>query len=205
MALRYLARDTYRQKQDPALQADLLSQTGPAYLLPEGGTNALALRGCAELVAEVSAQISFDALCVACGTGGTLGGILTALHPQQQAIGVAALKNGGFLNGEIDALVTSAGQAVTAAWSMQTAYHFGGYAKFSPELLAFIQQFQARHGVLLDPIYTGKLLFGVLDLLHQDYFAPGSTLVAVHSGGLQAWAGFRARFEKRSNWWPEIV
>lgn len=207
MTLRYLDRDTYRRKQDPTFQAELLSQTGPAYLLPEGGTNALALRGCAELVTELNAQISFafDTLCVACGTGGTLGGILTALQPQQQAIGIAALKNGGFLKGEIDTLLTDAGQMVTASWSVQTAYHFGGYAKFSPELLAFIQQFQVRHGVLLDPIYTGKLLFAVLDLVQQDYFAPGSTVVAVHTGGLQAWAGFRARYEKRSSWWPAIA
>ena len=205
MTLRYLDRDAYRRKQDPAFQAELLSQTGPAYVLPEGGTNALALRGCAELVAELSAQISFDSLCVACGTGGTLGGILTALQPQQQALGVAALKNGGFLQDEINTLLTDAGRDVAASWSVQTAYHFGGYAKFSPELLVFIQQFQARHGVLLDPIYTGKLLFGILDLLQQDYFAPGSTVVAVHTGGLQAWAGFRARFEKRSSWWPEVA
>lgn len=205
MTLRYLDRDAYRRKQESAFQAELLSQIGPAYVLPEGGTNALALGGCAELVAELRAQVSFDTLCVACGTGGTLGGILGALQPQQQAVGVAALKNGGFLKDEINALLTESGQEATAPWSVQTAYHLGGYAKFSPELLTFIKQFQARHGVLLDPIYTGKLLFGVLDLLNQDYFAPGSTVVAVHTGGLQAWAGFRARFEERSSWWPEVA
>jgi 1-aminocyclopropane-1-carboxylate deaminase len=205
MTLRYLDREAYRQKQEPGLQADLLQQMGPAYILPEGGTNELALRGCAELVTELSAQLSFDALCVACGTGGTLGGFLTALSPQQQAVGVAALKNGGFLQDDISALTTAAGQLINAQWSVQTHYHFGGYAKFTPELLTFIQQFQQRHRVLLDPLYTGKLLFGVLDLLRQDHFAPGSTVVAVHTGGLQAWAGFRARFAKRSAWWPAGV
>ncbi len=205
MTLRYLDRDAYRQKQEPTFQADLLGQTGPAYVLPEGGTNELALRGCAELVPELSAQISFDALCVACGTGGTLGGFLAALSPQQQAVGVAALKNGGFLQEDIKALKTAAGQTVTAPWSVQTQYHFGGYAKFSPELLTFIQQFQQRHGILLDPLYTGKLLYGVLDLLNQDYFAAGSTVVAVHTGGLQAWAGFSARFGQRSAWWPDVI
>lgn len=205
MSLRYFDRDTYRQKQEPAFQAELLHQTGSAYLIPEGGTNELALRGCAELVTELSAQTSFDALCVACGSGGTLGGFLTALKPQQQALGVAALKGGGFLQDDIHALSTAAGQPITAQWSVQTQYHFGGYARFSPELMTFIQQFQQRHGVLLDPLYTGKLLYGVLDLISQGYFAAGSTVVAVHTGGLQAWAGFRVRFEKRSSWWPEAA
>ncbi|MBC6608570.1 1-aminocyclopropane-1-carboxylate deaminase/D-cysteine desulfhydrase [Hymenobacter sp. BT188] len=205
MTLRYLARDTYQRKQEPAFQAELLQQTGSAYILPEGGTNELALRGCAELVTELSAQTSFDTLCVACGTGGTLGGFLTALKPQQQAVGIAALKNGGFLQDDIYALATAAGQIITAPWSVQTHYHFGGYARFSPELMTFIQQFQQRHEVLLDPLYTGKLLYGILDLLQQDYFAAGSTVVAVHTGGLQAWAGFRARFERRSAWWPEVA
>jgi 1-aminocyclopropane-1-carboxylate deaminase/D-cysteine desulfhydrase-like pyridoxal-dependent ACC family enzyme len=205
MLLRYLDREAYRHKQEPAFQTNLLQQTGPAYVLPEGGTNELALRGCAELVTELSDQLAFDALCVACGTGGTLGGFLTALKPQQQAVGVAALKNGGFLQQDIETLLSAAGQSVAAPWLVQTDYHFGGYAKFSPELLAFIQQFQQHHGVLLDPIYTGKLLYGVLDLLNQDYFAAGSTVVAVHTGGLQAWAGFQARFEKRSTWWPDVV
>ncbi|SMB86250.1 pyridoxal-5'-phosphate-dependent enzyme, beta subunit [Hymenobacter roseosalivarius DSM 11622] len=205
MTLRYLDRDTYHYKQEPSFQADLLHQTGPAYILPEGGTNELALRGCAELVTELNAQTSFDTLCVACGTGGTLGGFLAALKPQQQAVGVAALKNGGFLQDDINVLTTAAGQTIAAQWSVQTQYHFGGYAKFSPDLMTFIRQFQQRHGVLLDPLYTSKLLYGVLDLLNQDYFTAGSAVVAVHTGGLQAWAGFRARFEKRSSWWPEVA
>ena len=205
MSLRYLDREAYQHKQEGAFLADLLSQTGPAYVLPEGGTNALALPGCAELVTELTAQLAFDALCVACGTGGTLGGILTALQPQQQAVGVAALKDGGFLIEEIETLLQSGGHSIRARWSVQTQYHFGGYAKFSPELMTFIEDFQRRHGVLLDPLYTGKLLFGVVDLLKQEYFAAGSTVVVVHTGGLQAWAGFQARFKKRSDWWPVAV
>jgi len=202
MQLRYLDRETYHHKQEPAFLAELLRETGPVYLIPEGGSNPLALPGCAELVTELTTETDFNYLCVACGTGGTLAGLLTGLAPHQQAVGVAALKNGRFLRSDIDALTQAGTGRTYSNYDLRTEYHLGGYARFSPELLSFIQQFQARHGVLLDPIYTGKLLFGVLDLLRQDYFAPGSTVVAVHTGGLQGWSGFRQRFEYRNAWWP---
>ncbi|WP_048826260.1 1-aminocyclopropane-1-carboxylate deaminase/D-cysteine desulfhydrase [Hymenobacter sp. DG25B] len=203
MQLLYLDRATYRRKQEQAVLAGLLLQTGPAYIIPEGGSNALALPGCAELVTALQDQLPFDYLCVACGTGGTLAGLLTGLQGAQQAVGVAALKGGEFLRQEVDALTQAGtGQAFTN-YSLQTQYHAGGYARFSPEILGFIRSFQERYDVLLDPVYTGKLLWAVLDLLKQGYFPPGSTVVAVHTGGLQGWAGFRQRFGNRSAWWPE--
>ncbi|WP_236943172.1 1-aminocyclopropane-1-carboxylate deaminase/D-cysteine desulfhydrase [Hymenobacter sp. PAMC 26628] len=194
MALRYLDRSTYRRRAEPDFLAEMQAQFGPAYLLPEGGTNALALKGMAELAAEIRQQIGFAALAVAVGTGGTLAGLLTGLRGPETAVGVTALKNGGFLKDDIDALTRAATGQVFANYALATNYHFGGYAKYSADLLAFIRQFEDRHGVLLDPIYTGKLLFGVLDLIGQGYFAPGSTVVAVHTGGLQGWAGWHARF-----------
>ncbi|OGX89105.1 1-aminocyclopropane-1-carboxylate deaminase [Hymenobacter lapidarius] len=194
MALHYLDRSSYRRRAAPEFLAEQLARFGPAYVLPEGGTNALAIPGCAELVAEIRQRTAFDALAVAVGTGGTLAGLVTGLAGTEQALGVAALKNGGFLQTEVDGLTQlAAGQAFTN-FSLHTDYHFGGYAKYSAELLGFIQQFQARNGVLLDPIYTGKLLFGVLDLIGKGYFPRGSTVVAIHTGGLQAWAGWRERF-----------
>jgi 1-aminocyclopropane-1-carboxylate deaminase len=194
MALRYLDRTAYRRRAEPVFVAELLAELGPAYVLPEGGTNALALPGCAELVAEIRQQVAFDALAVAVGTGGTLAGLLTGLAGAEQAVGVAALKNGSFLRAEVDALTQAAAGQTYANYSLQTDYHFGGYAKYSAELLAFIEQFRAQHGVLLDPIYTSKLMFGVLDLIGQGHFAPGSTVVAIHTGGQQAWAGWQERF-----------
>jgi 1-aminocyclopropane-1-carboxylate deaminase len=194
MVLHYLDRSTYRRRAEPEFIAELLARFGPAYVLPEGGTNALALPGCAELVAEIREQVAFDALAVAVGTGGTLAGLLTGLAGTEQAVGVAALKNGGFLRQEIDELTLRATGQAYANYALQTDYHFGGYAKYSAGLLDFIAQFRQRHGVLLYPIYTGKLLFGVLDLIGQGYFAPGSTVVAIHTGGQQAWAGWEARF-----------
>ncbi|TPG64500.1 1-aminocyclopropane-1-carboxylate deaminase/D-cysteine desulfhydrase [Hymenobacter nivis] len=197
MALHYLDRATYRRRAEPAFLAEMQARFGPAYLLPEGGTNALALKGMAELAAEIRQHVAFDALAVAVGTGGTLAGLLTGLRGPETAVGVAALKNGGFLKDDIDALTRAATGQVFSNYALATGYHFGGYAKYSADLLAFIQQFEDRHSVLLDPIYTGKLLFGVLDLIGQGHFAPGSTVVAVHTGGLQAWAGWQARFGGR--------
>lgn len=194
MALHYLDRAAYRRRAAPAFLAEMQQRFGPAYLLPEGGTNALALRGVAELPAEIRQHVAFDALAVAVGTGGTLAGLLTGLAGPERALGVAALKNGGFLKADIDALTQAATGQVFTNYELATDYHFGGYAKYSAALLAFIQRFEKRHGVLLDPIYTGKLLFGVLDLIEKKHFRAGSTVVAVHTGGLQAWAGWHARF-----------
>jgi len=205
MELRYLDRTTYRRKHEPAFLASLLAETGPAYVIPEGGSNALALPGCAELVNELLARTPFDALCVACGTGGTLAGLLTGLAGKRHAVGVAALKGGNFLQQEIDALTQAANGITYPNWSLQTEYHFGGYASFSPELMHFIRKFYERHGVLLDPLYTSKLMFAILDLLDKGYFAEGSTVVAVHTGGWQGWQGFQQRFAGRSAWWPNLA
>jgi 1-aminocyclopropane-1-carboxylate deaminase len=192
MRLHYLDRTTYRRRAEPGFLAEMLQQFGPAYPLPEGGTNRLALRGVAELIGELRQHTDFDAVAVAAGTGGTLAGLALGLaeaaYPAR-AIGVAALKGADFLHTEVAGLLATTGYA-EAPYELHTGYHFGGYAKLPAELRAFIQQFEADFGVLLDPIYTGKLLFGVLDLIEKGHFAPGSTVVAVHTGGLQAWAGF---------------
>jgi 1-aminocyclopropane-1-carboxylate deaminase len=194
MALHYLDRSTYRQRAEPAFLAEIQQQHGPAYLLPEGGTNALALRGVGELIAELRQHTDFDAVAVAAGTGGTLAGLALGLaeaaYPAR-AVGVAALKGGDFLRADIDALMLTAAGRLLDNYELHLGYHFGGYAKLPVELRAFIQEFEIRYGILLDPIYTSKLLYGVLDLIEKGHFAPGSTVVAVHTGGLQAWAGFQ--------------
>ena len=197
MRLHYLDRQRYRQLAKTGFlgeESELTAEFGPAYVLPEGGTNALALRGMAELVAEIRAQTAFDALAVPVGTGGTLAGVLLGLAGTGRALGVAALKGAAGLAAEIDRLTQEAAGATYRNYEVLTGYHFGGYARYSAPLLAFIREFEATHGVLLDPIYTGKLLFGVLDLVQQGYFPAGSTVVAVHTGGLQAWAGWNERF-----------
>ncbi|QHL88359.1 pyridoxal-phosphate dependent enzyme [Nibribacter ruber] len=192
MQLRYLSREDYRLKDDSAFQAQLLTHIPHPYLLPEGGTNLLAVKGCTEIVTEL--QESWDVLCVASGTGGTLAGIIAGAGGEGHIIGFPALKGGEFLHAEVTQLVQAyAGQAYDN-WQLQTEYHFGGYAKHTPELLTFIQDFYEQHQILLDPVYTGKLLFGVFDLIEKDYFTEGTRIIAIHTGGLQGWTGFKQRY-----------
>lgn len=191
MQLFYLDRETYRRKSDPAYCQQLQQQYPDAYLLPEGGTNNLAVQGCTEIVTEIA--MPYDVVCCAAGTGGTLAGIIAGLAGSRQVIGFPALKGGSFLEKEVRQLVVAYAGQDFANWHLETAYHFGGYAKVKPELLAFIRGFKARHQVQLEPVYTGKMMFGLFDLIRQDYFPPGTVLVAVHTGGLQGLAGFRKR------------
>jgi 1-aminocyclopropane-1-carboxylate deaminase len=195
MQLHYLDRSTYRRRTEPEFLAKLQEAYGPAYPLPEGGTNVLALRGVAELIGEMRQHTEFDYVAVAAGTGGTLAGLSLGLETAKysaRAVGVAALKGSDFLRAEVDSLTLAATGRTLDNYELHTDYHFGGYAKLPPTLREFIQDFEMRYGVLLDPIYTSKLLAGVFDLIDKGHFPVGSTVVAVHTGGLQAWAGFMA-------------
>lgn len=191
MQLRYLDRESYRRKDDPDFVRDLQRQYPQAYLLPEGGTNLLALKGCAGIVADTDRP--YDVLCCPAGTGGTLAGLAAGLAGRKQLIGFPALKGGEGLATDIRALLQAYAGRDYPNWRLETAYHFGGYARMKPELLDFIRGFRQQHQVLLDPVYTAKMMYGIYDLVGQGHFAPGTTLVALHTGGLQGWAGFRER------------
>jgi 1-aminocyclopropane-1-carboxylate deaminase len=197
MHLHYLDRTTYRQKNEAAFAEWLSSQFGEFYLIPEGGTNPLALQGCAEIVSEIETQLGNEFpshLALACGTGGTLAGIISGLNGKSKAIGFSVLK-GDFLQKEVRGLLSemTPGEPDVTSWLLQTDYHCGGYAKFTPELIQFSNHFKAQFNIPLDPIYTGKLFFGLFDLLQKDFFPPGSTILAIHTGGLQGIAGFNAQ------------
>jgi 1-aminocyclopropane-1-carboxylate deaminase len=191
MELHYLDRESYRRKSDPAFEQALRQHYPQAYLLPEGGTNLLAVQGCTEIVGEIAQP--YEVLCCAAGTGGTLAGLIAGLAGEKQVIGFPALKGGDFLAADISRLVRGYAGRDFSNWRLETAYHFGGYAKIKPELIAFIRGFKQRHQVALDPVYTGKMLYGLYDLVRQDHFAPGTRVVALHTGGLQGLPGFRQR------------
>lgn len=180
MRLAYLDRATYREKHRPAVIDALRHRWGRCYLLPEGGSNALAVRGCAELPAEITEP--FDVVCCAVGTGGTLAGIAAGLRPGQRAIGFAVLKGGEFLAGEVRRLQESALGGDTGNWRVECGYHFGGYARGTPRLAAFADDFAARHGLTLDRVYVAKLMFGVFELIEEGHFPAGTTVVAVITG-----------------------
>lgn len=186
MHLLYIDRSTYREKHQPFFQHQLRQRFGNVYILPEGGTNTLALRGCSELVNEVRAQVAeqMDYWAVACGTGGTIAGILQGLGGEGHAIGISALK-GDWMKDEVRQHLEKANLPTCDNWHIETRFHHGGYAKTKPELLDFIRQFQVDFDIALDPIYTGKLFFAIWKMLQADYFPKGSRVCVVHTGGLQ--------------------
>lgn len=191
MKLVFVSRADYRKKNNSDFHEKLKKQFGEFYLLPEGGTNQFALPGCAEIISETDIQA--DYWCVAAGTGGTAAGMIQGLQSNMQLLTFSALK-GDFLREEISGLLKESESSFKSNWSLQTDYHFGGYAKFKPELIEFINTFSQKYGVALDPIYTGKMFYGIFDLLKKGYFSDGSKIIAVHTGGLQGIQGFNQRY-----------
>lgn len=180
MRLTYLDRAGYRDKDNPELLARLRSEFGEHYLLPEGGSNELAVRGCAELPAEITEP--FDVICVPVGTGGTLAGVAAGLAPGRSALGFSVLRGGQFLDAEVERLQTRAGGSVTENWRIEYNFHFGGYATRRPELDTFVVDFADRHGLTLDPVYPAKMMYGIFALVAAGGFEPGTTIVAVLTG-----------------------
>ena len=189
MRFHFISRDAYREKENPAFIKGLKSEFGSFYLLPEGGTNAKAIKGCEEILRDSDTQ--FDVICCAVGTGGTLAGISNSAQAQQQILGFPALK-GNFLKEDIRKF------APKENWKLRTDYHFRGYAKVSVELVNFINNFKNSTGIALDPVYTGKLIFGILDLIKKDHFPPKTKILAIHTGGLQGVAGMNENLKKKN-------
>lgn len=188
MHLKFVTREAYREKETNAYLAVLRAEFGPFYHLPEGGTNALAVKGCEEILSAADAH--FDFICCAVGTGGTLAGLINASTEGQQVLGFPALK-GTYLQKDICSFVRKRN------WRLINDYHFGGYAKINEPLVAFINNFRDTTGIPLDPVYTGKLLYGLTDMIGRGVFAPGTRILAIHSGGLQGIAGMNQVLERK--------
>jgi 1-aminocyclopropane-1-carboxylate deaminase len=180
MQLQYISREDYRQKDSAAFQEQLYRQYGDVYIIPEGGTNAQAVQGCVEF-AQLLREVPFDYVCLAVGTGGTVVGLIDGLDPDKRIIGVSTLK-GDFLKAEVASL-TKRDKADN--WSILTDYHHGGYAKTTLELLAFMQHMEQDHNLPLDQVYTAKMMWAIMQEAKRGAFERGSTLLAVHTGGLQ--------------------
>ncbi|QIP15464.1 1-aminocyclopropane-1-carboxylate deaminase/D-cysteine desulfhydrase [Spirosoma aureum] len=183
MTLYFISRAEYRQKDDPDFQADLINRFGPCYLIPEGGTNELAIHGTAEIIPELISQLGRipDYVCCPVGTGGTVAGLARSAPKETVVLGFVVLKG-------LD-LTTLYSEPIEAGLALarprQVDYPFGGYAKTTPELIDFIRAFERKTEVKLEQIYTGKMLYGIYDLARQGYFPNEATVVAVHTGGLQ--------------------
>ncbi len=188
MQFEFVSREAYRHKTEAFFLEELKGKFGDFYLVPEGGTNALAIKGCQEILTEEDAK--FDYICCAVGTGGTISGIINSALSHQKVLGFPALK-GNFLQDEIRIF------AENDNWELINDYHFGGYAKINEELVHFINQFYEDTKIPLDPVYTGKMVFGVLDLIQKDFFPAHSNILLIHTGGLQGIFGMNERLKNK--------
>jgi 1-aminocyclopropane-1-carboxylate deaminase len=180
MLLSYMDRATYRKKSDPDVIASLQKEFGSFYLLPEGGSNELAVRGCSEIPAEIEAE--FDVICCPCGTGGTLAGIAAGLKGGQRAIGFSVLKGGQFLASDVGGLQQRTFGSCSGNWRIEYDFHFGGFARKTAALDMFIADFYARHRIALDWVYVAKTMYGVYALAERGAFDPGSRVLVVITG-----------------------
>ena len=190
MKFQFVSRELYRQKSSFGFIEKMKNKWGDFYLIPEGGTNEFAVNGCKEILTPEDAY--FDFVCSAVGTGGTISGLIKSIKKNQKVIGFPALK-GGFISEEIKKYAIK-----TKKWSLSKDYHFGGYAKFDEELISFINDFKSQTGVLLDPVYTGKMMFGILDLIKKDKFEEGTKILAIHTGGIQGIHGVNQKLESKN-------
>jgi 1-aminocyclopropane-1-carboxylate deaminase len=188
MEFKFVTREAYRYKTETDFIANLKQEFGDFYLVPEGGTNEFAVKGCEEILTKEDAE--YDFVCCAVGTGGTISGIINSILPHQKVLGFPALK-GDFLNEDIRKF------AQNSNWEVITDYHFGGYGKVNPELIAFINQFFEENKIPLDPIYTGKMVFGVMDLIEKKYFPENSKILLIHTGGIQGIAGMNIKLKNK--------
>jgi 1-aminocyclopropane-1-carboxylate deaminase/D-cysteine desulfhydrase-like pyridoxal-dependent ACC family enzyme len=188
MHFKFVSRSEYRDKTSEEFIEKLKSEFGEFYYVPEGGTNALAIKGCEEILSD--SDTIFDYICCSVGTGGTISGLINSAKPHQQILGFPALK-GNFLSSNISKF------AKQSNWKLITDFHFGGYAKISAELIKFINQFKQTQDIPLDPVYTGKLMFGVYKLIEDRFFPDKSKVLVIHTGGLQGITGMNERLKQK--------
>lgn len=189
MRFKFVSRETYRNKEKQEFKESLKAEFGDFIEIPEGGTNELAIKGCEEILSEQDQQ--FDYICVSVGTGGTISGLINSARETQMVLGFPSLK-GDFLEGIIGQYAMDGKQ-----WKLVCDYHFGGYAKINKNLISFINDFYRQTTIPLDPIYTGKMMFGIMDLVKKKYFKNNSSILAIHTGGLQGIEGMNERLIKK--------
>ena len=188
MRFHFVTRAQYREKTSPEFIRNLYRLFGNFYLVPEGGTNELAVKGTEEILRPEDAD--FDYVCSAIGTGGTIAGIINSAFPHQKVLGFPALKE-DFLHKNIQQYTHHDN------WQLIRDYNFGGFAKIDKKLVDFINMVNDLHKLPLDPIYTGKMMYGIIDLIKKDFFPKGSKILAIHTGGLQGRDGMNIHLQRK--------
>ena len=190
MQFYFVSRTVYREKETISFIKHLQEKFGYFFLIPEGGTNQLAIKGCEEILTNFD-KAYFTHIACAIGTGGTISGLINSSNKNQQVIGFSSLK-GSFLSEVIRNFASKTN------WNSIEEYHFGGYGKVTNELIQFLNSFFLQTNIPLDPIYTGKMVFGVLDLINKDYFPENSKILMIHTGGLQGIKGMNIALENKN-------
>jgi 1-aminocyclopropane-1-carboxylate deaminase len=188
MVLIFADRESYRDK--PALFNKYFANDPAAIFIDEGGASAEGAKGCSELTDELTEP--YDHIFCACGTGTTAAGIINGINIHSlntKFHGIPVLKNGEFLRDEINKFLLQ-----PADFHLHTAYHFGGYGKADENLINFIKQFVASTGILIEPVYTGKMFYALYDLAAKRYFKHGESILAVHTGGIWGLLGMKDKF-----------
>ncbi|WP_298303548.1 pyridoxal-phosphate dependent enzyme [Flavobacterium sp.] len=185
----FVSREQYRLKSTENFLSNLKNDFDDFYLVPEGGTNDLAVKGCEEILSNEDER--FDYICCAIGTGGTISGIINSSTSNHKVLGFPSLK-GDFIKKDIRKF------AKKENWDIISDYHFGGYGKVSDDLIEFINDFNKKYSIPLDPIYTGKLVFGVIDLINKNYFPEDSKILLIHTGGIQGVQGMNLKLSNKN-------
>ena len=188
MQLHFVSRELYKTKTTSEFIDKLHFELGDFYLVPEGGTNKFAVKGCEEILSEKDMKHNY--ICTAVGTGGTISGIVNSTKSHQDVIGFSALK-GTFQSSEVEKYTSKKN------FNIIDNYCFGGYAKIDEGLIRFINNFKEKTGIALDPIYTGKMMYGIFDLIEKEYFRENSSILAIHTGGLQGIEGMNLLLKKK--------
>ncbi|AOW77484.1 cysteine desulfhydrase [Colwellia sp. PAMC 20917] len=199
MKLHFVDRKSYRLRENKEYLAQL-QLTYPDYLIvPEGGSNTLALAGVGEVITELNQQCEFDTLVTPVGSGGTLAGLIKADNNQHNLLGIAVLKQDGYLTEQVNSLLGD--NLHFNNWQIMPEFHRGGYAKFNKEDAEKILSFSQQTGLIFEPVYSGKMILALLDLIDQQYFPKGHRLVLLHTGGLQGIGGLIERGLLSANDW----
>jgi 1-aminocyclopropane-1-carboxylate deaminase len=196
-----VSRQDYRRRADTQYIDQLRALLGEFYLIPEGGANETGVRGSMQLASVINTSLHGcwpDEILLACGTGTTMAGLIAGIGEMRAKKllsntitpfirGVAVLKQGEFLRDDINGYLQdlSAPEFDLPEWAIETGYHYGGYARFPETLATFVQGFEQKHGILLDPVYTAKLMSAVYQRSATGLCRPGTRLLLLHTGGLQ--------------------
>lgn len=191
MTIDYVDREAYRKKTEPDFLQALQEKFGNFYLIPEGGTNEEAIKGTSEILEEKDSE--FTHLTCSIGTGGTFAGLANTILEHQTLFGFSSLK-GNFIHEEIRDLLKNQHVIPKGKYQILDQFHFGGYGKFNADLIKFVKWFYKEFEIALDPIYTGKMIYGLFELIKNETIESDSKILIIHTGGLQGLAGFNHRF-----------